>query len=445
MKKYILLPVLASVAMVGFAQDFDTDPTVKIDNEKEDLHFTVGARMMADVAYYHSDFTPMKSGAALSDARLRTSLQYKDWYFYADFGFGGGKFSQKNIFVQYSKDAKEGTHSVKAGYYNDPAGSMARNTSLGSYHFISRPGSSNALGEGRELGITYKFHNNTWFAQQGVFCEDKYNSQDVGFNGVTAAGRWLYRPVNDDKQTLHIGLNARYAHIGGGEMENNVLKKTLSLGQSLETYVDDTEQFVSCDIPWAKSTVDLGVEALYKNEKFFARGEYMFKYVAKERDSERLFTDAQNNIDAWGSLDAWIGANPLKDNKFHGGYVEAGYLIFGKPYKYNTAEGLLGGLGAKSLEVVARYNYTGLNNLIDGEYYSAGRAQYYPAGYMQDYPYKSAAISGGNVHSVTVGANYAFNKFCAVMLNYTYHQLDRDKYGYDDNFHSLQARLMFQF
>ena len=68
------MPVLASVAMVGFAQDFDTDPTVRIDNEKEDLHFTVGARMMADVAYYHSDFTPMKSGAALTDARLRASL-----------------------------------------------------------------------------------------------------------------------------------------------------------------------------------------------------------------------------------------------------------------------------------------------------------------------------------------------------------------------------------
>ena len=110
---------MASFAMVGFAQDFDTDPTVMIDNEKEDLHFTVGARMMADVAYYHSDFTPMKSGASLTDARLRASLTYKDWYFYADFGFGGGKFSQKNIFVQYTSKQDAGNHSVKAGYYND--------------------------------------------------------------------------------------------------------------------------------------------------------------------------------------------------------------------------------------------------------------------------------------------------------------------------------------
>ena len=101
MKKYILIPVLAALSFSGMvAQDFDTDPVVKIQNE--DVKFTVGARMMEDVAYYHSDFTPVKSGAALTDARIRTSMTYKDWYFYADFDFSKGKFAQKNLFLQYS-------------------------------------------------------------------------------------------------------------------------------------------------------------------------------------------------------------------------------------------------------------------------------------------------------------------------------------------------------
>ncbi|MBQ1486433.1 MAG: hypothetical protein IIZ44_08250, partial [Muribaculaceae bacterium] len=168
MKKYILMPVLAIFALTAVAQDFDTDPTLELENAKKEVKFTVGARMMADAAYYHSDFTPLQSGASITDARIRTSMTYKDWYFYADFGFGGGKFSQKNIFLQYSRqDNNENTHAVKVGYYNDPAGSMARNTSLGSYHFISRPGSSYALGEGRELGITYKFNSNHFMAYQG--------------------------------------------------------------------------------------------------------------------------------------------------------------------------------------------------------------------------------------------------------------------------------------
>ena len=219
MKKYILMPVLAIFALTAVAQDFDTDPTLELENAKKEVKFTVGARMMADAAYYHSDFTPLQSGASITDARIRTSMTYKDWYFYADFGFGGGKFSQKNIFLQYSRqDNNENTHAVKVGYYNDPAGSMARNTSLGSYHFISRPGSSYALGEGRELGITYKFNSNHFMAYQGVFTENQYNKIDAGFNGITVAGRYLFRPINDDYQTLHVGVSARWAHLGGGEV-----------------------------------------------------------------------------------------------------------------------------------------------------------------------------------------------------------------------------------
>ena len=50
MKKYILVPVLAALSFSGMvAQDFDTDPVIKL--QKEDDKVTVGARMMEDVAY----------------------------------------------------------------------------------------------------------------------------------------------------------------------------------------------------------------------------------------------------------------------------------------------------------------------------------------------------------------------------------------------------------
>ncbi len=106
---------------------------------------------------------------------------------------------------------------------------------------------------------------------------------------------------------------------------------------------------------------------------------------------------------------------------------------------------MLGGFSGRSLEIVARYNYTGLNDIVDGEYYSAGRDQYYPAGYMQDYPYASSSVGGGNVNSVTVGLNFSFNKYIQVMADYTYSHLDRDKLPYDRNFHSVQGRVQFTF
>ena len=446
MKKYILMPLLAFTALSANAQDFDSKPTVTIDNKTEDLHFTVGARFMADAAYYHTDFTPMQSGAAITDARIRTSLTYQNWYFYADFGFGGGKFSQKNIFLQYAKDDNNGgRHAIKGGYYNDPAGSMARNTSLGSYHFISRAGAANALGEGRELGITYKYTNDHFFAYQGVFTENQYNKIDAGYNGLVLAGRYLYRPVIDENQTLAVGGNIRYQHVGGGVTENNVLKKTLKLGQTMETFVDEDEQFVSCELPWAENVLDAGVEALYHNQKMFVRGEYMYKHVTKKRDSKTLFDASNNNIDTWGTLDAWIAANPLRANNFHGGYIEAGYMVFGNPYSYDKNEGVLRGLSGHSLEIVGRFNYTGLNDIVKGEYYSAGRNQYYPDGYMADWPYKSTSVGGGTVRSYTLGLNYSFNKFAQVMVDYTYHHLTKDFLPHDKNFHEVQARLQFVF
>lgn len=446
MKKYMLMPLLALTALSANAQDFDSKPTVTIDNKAEDLHFTVGARFMADAAYYHTDFTPMQSGAAISDARIRTSLTYQNWYFYADFGFGGGKFSQKNIFLQYAQeDSKGGRHAIKGGYYNDAAGSMARNTSLGSYHFISRAGVTNALGEGRELGITYKYTNDHFLAYQGVFTENQYNKIEAGYNGLVFSGRYLYRPIIDENQTLAIGGNVRFQHVGGGVTEDNVLKKTVKLGQSMETFVDEDEQFVSCELPWAENVFDVGAEVLYHNQKMFVRGEYLYKHVTKKRDSKTLFDASNNNIDTWGTLDAWVAANPLRSNNFHGGYIEAGYMIFGNPYSYDKNEGVLRGLSGRSLEIVGRFNYTGLNDIVKGEYFSVARDQYYPDGYMADWPYKSTSVGGGAVRSYTLGLNYSFNKFAQVMVDYTYHRLTKDFLPYDKNFHEVQARLQFVF
>lgn len=443
MKRQILLAVVAAFAFASNAQDFDSDPTVKIDNN--DAHFTIGARMMADAAYYHSDYTPVKSGASLVDARIRTSMSYQDWYFYADFDFSGGKFSQKNIFLQYSKeDQHEGKHTIKAGYYNDPA-TMARNTSLGSYHFISRPAPSYALQEGRELGITYKYRNKKVFANQGVFAENKYNDQEDGYQGVTVSGRWLYYFTNNENETFHVGVSGRYGHIGTGTVYNNTLKRNLTLSTALETYVDANDEFLCADMPWASNTYNVGVEALYRNKKFFARGEYMFKYVTKSRDDQTLFEQNLGSIDSWGSLASWRAGNPLGDNKFSGAYIEAGAILSGGSYSYNHDDAILGGLAPKTLELVARYSYTGLNDIVDGEYYYQGRDQYYPNGNIADWPSTSKSIGGGRLHAITLGANYAVNKYVQLMLSYTYSNLQRDKYPEDKNFHEAQARVQFSF
>ena len=92
MKKYILFPVVLvtivlSSNIVNAQVEDITNPLLQYINKDKGIRFTAGARLFADVAYYHSEYTPMKSGAAITDARIRTSLTYKQLYFYADFDF----------------------------------------------------------------------------------------------------------------------------------------------------------------------------------------------------------------------------------------------------------------------------------------------------------------------------------------------------------------------
>ena len=228
--------------------------------------------------------------------------------------------------------------------------------------------------------------------------------------------------------TLHLGAGFRYANLCTGSLvAGDVIKTSLSMGTNLETYTDNTSQFVSVMLPWAKHIFDVDVEALFKTADFFLRGEYMYKSVLKQRDDAALYQDAVASGAPWNSLDAWRESNPLGTNEFMGAYVETGYKLFGNAYQYSNSDAVLKGLDGTSLEFVARYSYVGLNDIVEG-----GQ----PAPLSAD---------GGNLHSATLGVNYAFNRFAQVMVHYTYNHLDREKYLHDHNFHSAQVRMLFQF
>lgn len=442
MKKYILMPIVALFTLANVAaQDFDTDPTIKIGNKSENVEFTIGARMMADVAYYHSDFTPLNSGAALTDARIRTSMKYNDWYFYADFDFSKGKFKQKDIYLRYSWDNSQ---SIKLGYFCDPS-NAAGNTSIGSYHFISRSAATRALAAGRQLGIAYKFAGEKFFANQGLFAESQNNDQIAGFQGFTLGGRWLYRPINSENNALHVGIGARYAKITSGDDYQGTVKTNVSLSSPFETYVDGDAHLLNAQVPWASDVVNLSAEVMFVSPKFFARGEYMYKNIGKDRDDETLFKNQLGTEWSWASLESWQAGNPLKNSEFHGAYAEAGFLIFGEPYRYDSQNGTLGGMRGKSLEVVARYSYTGLNDIKEGAYYFLPKDQYIDEGMLLDYPAASTSIGGGELHAVTLGVNYSFNNHVQLLVNYSYNYYQRDKNPYDKNFHALQGRVIFAF
>ncbi|WKS94971.1 porin [Riemerella columbina] len=452
MKKNIILIALLSLGISGqaLAQDRAAiKPYYIYDNPEDDVKITLGARFITDLAYNSSDFTPVRSGADISDARVRTSLTYKNWYFYGDFDFGGGKFHQRNLFVRYYlKNDEQSSKSIKFGYYAEPF-SMNLNTSEYAMKFINRPTTVNALGNFRALGVTYKYYNNHFFSDQGIFTEDVLeNKKPAGNQSWNLTGRYVYIPVNKPELTAHIGTSLRYRQINGGELinEGRTLKTNLNVSSALEMG-DHNKEFLNANVPWAKNLYKIGFEGLVKTPRFFARGEYMMQKITKQRPDQELFDAQLGGVWSWTTLKSWQKANPLGDSNFDGGYLELGYLLNNKSnYKYNKEFALISGnYEPGALELVARYSYTNLNDIKDGDVFLKGKNKFYPDGNITDYPNESLSIAGGKAHAATVGLNYTINRHAIISAGYTYTNLDNPYYPDDKNFHSVQARMMFSF
>lgn len=452
MKKHILYPVLLAATLIGHnkvqAQNEDViNPLLRYVNPEKKIAFSAGGRLFGDIAYYHTEYTPMKSGAAITDARIHTSLKYKEFYFYADFDFSKGTFTQKNIFAQWNfKTTERGTQSLKAGYFTESA-SMSNNASIYNYHFISRPAAVNALAPGRSLGISYKFYNQHWLLDQGVFAENKYNNQASGFQGASVSARWLYKLENEENFTFHVGIGARYTrHNTGTVIDNDAFKTDITLASSLETYVDATTRFLNADVAWARNIWYVNPELLIRNDRLFLRGEYLYKKLFKQRPDFELFTNQLGGVWSWTTLESWQAGNPLRSTKFQGGYVEAGWLILGNRYTYNDEYGLLDGMNDKNaLEIVLRYSIVDLNDINKDDFFLIGKHVFYPGGTVSDYPAVSTSIGGGKMQSGTFGINYTLNQYIKLMGEYTYARLDNVYYPMDKNFHQLQMRVMVSF
>ncbi len=448
MKLNIILSMIAVVASLSVsAQNNSADEgSIKLNSKNKQVKFSVGGRLSVDGASVNGDYTPVQSGIAITDARINTSLSIdENWYIRGDFDFSYGTFKQKDLYGRFMWG--EGKHWIKAGYYAEPL-SMNQNTSRYNMQFISRPMSSSILTEGRNLGITYRYSDDMFYANQGFFVGNKYNDQDEGNQGYIASGRWLFKPINNISSTLHVGFGFRYEKIKSGTFSNGVLQTSYSAGASLDTYIKQDYQFLSVNIPWASDITTFNFEALYKRDKFFVRGEYALQNIAKnDRDEQRLFENQLGGgLFASSTIEAWRKLNLLETNKFNGGYVEAGYLIWGDNYSYDNATGLIGGVkGSNTLQLLFRYGYTNLNQINEGDIYSYARGRFYANGEIKTFAAASTSIAGGAMQSMTIGLNYGINNYVKVLVDYTFNKLDNVRMPLDTNFNILQARLTLSF
>lgn len=439
---YIILLALLLSPYILSAQESETGNVIV---NKNDLKISVGARVSMDGAVYLQDYTPLNSGASISDARIRVSIVQGKWDAYYDVDFGKGILTQKNAYVRYNFSDK---NSLRLGYGPEPF-SISYNTSQSDIHFISRSTPVNALAPGRALGITYKHAGDLFFAEGGIYSENLFNNQHEGDQGYSATGRFLYRAVQREDLNIHFGLMGRYKKIGTGYVEGNpeIFVRNMHMGAALETTVDKSVEFVGTDVKWASEEMKYGLEFLAVGKKFFAQGEFIGSHIVRDRPDELLFENQLGGYWSWTTLKSWLAGNPtLTDLDFYGGYVELGYLLKGTSYRYDRNNALLGRLRDNhAIELVGRYSMTSMNDIADGDFFWKGQNRFFPESTgITDYPPASTSIAGGIVQTITLGANYDFTPSTRLMLHYT-HTLIDNYYFEDDNVGMLQMRLQYRF
>ena len=106
----------------------------------------------------------------------------------------------------------------------------------------------------------------------------------------------------------------------------------------------------------------------------------------------------------------------------HGGYIQGSYLIKGERFNYDSMYGVPGRPSSeKAIELVARFNYTDLNDDKSG-------------------------IFGGEGKDLSVGVNFYLNKYVGVKFNGSYVWVGEGCNSfYDKDFFLAQARVQYVF
>ena len=100
--------------------------------------------------------------------------------------------------------------------------------------------------------------------------------------------------------------------------------------------------------------------------------------------------------------------------------MQIGYALLSGKYGYDKQTGMVKSPGAKSLELLCRYNMTNLND-------------------------RDAKIMGGQQKDLSVGAIYYFNKYIAAKMSYTVVDVDQHAKDGEQTFGMLQGRLQISF
>ena len=377
----------------GYSQSLE----IKTGNaEDEKIKVSMGGRLVFDGAVYYDDKTPLGNGVTVSDTRLTTKMDYKKWNVKIDVGFNDKKVNTKDLHLQYNISESSW---VKLGYYGEQFG-LENWEGSAWQKFMTPAVSTQAFGTGRQVGITYVNWNDKFYYGGGIFSDnDALSNTKEGNQGYSFISKTSYAPLNKNGNLIHFGVSGEYRTGNrNGLDENNKTERIMTYSSGLDTRVDKKKP-IDFTLDQVKNQWRFVTELVLTSGPVFVQGEYFALHT--------------NRKTGFHSYDAG------------GFYLESGLLLLGdKTYRYNLEDRRLKRPKDKTLELVARYNYTDLNDGI----------------------YGTEVLKGGRVSDVTAGFNYYLNKYIGFKFNYSYLALGKDNnFGCKEYINLLQGRVIVVF
>ncbi|MDP2561310.1 OprO/OprP family phosphate-selective porin [Psychrobium sp. 1_MG-2023] len=370
----ITTAILASSTAV--AADISTKGGIGIKSDDGKYSFKFNGRIQADAVVFNSDDIDLHNGTEIRRARFAAKGNIEEWGYKLQYDFMSSE-SVKDAHITYN--GFDNTQIIIGSQIE--AFAMEPQTSSNDVTFIERSSIIEAFGLNRAMGVGVRQWSDNWSLNYGIYGADvnsKHDNKDdeeFGFNG-----RFNYAPVISKDELVSFGLS-----FSSKQLEDGASVKFRTRPESHQA----NERIVDTGSIAADSYTMVGLETAMKFGPVTILGEYI-----------------QADVD---SVD-------MKDSSFDGYYVSASYLFDDMSRPYKTKQGKFKRVKPSKAglwEVAARLSSLDLND-------------------------KAAGVMGGQVDSLTLGANYYINDNMRAMVNVV--SSDGDEYAeYDAT--SLGARI----
>lgn len=325
----------------------------------EAFSFSFRSRALIDASFSGYGTDDVCGYYRLEDFRVGYKAGFSGFGMKADIGYGGGKVAVKDLLLSY----RFGNSTVVAGNGYEPF-SMDMLISTSDLRFHQSASSVLAFTGSRKLGVTYHFHLPSVYLAAGVYTHNDINKLGDGRrNSHVFTCRGVWRNLSSDRRLFHFGgaFSFRTREYGATEPYSAVVSSVGITSLFGENAVEAVVNNAGMELKGL-------IEFLFSGRKFIFQGEYF--------------------ADSFESLD---------DNRyilFHGGYVQAGFLLYGEFFSYDSDYAVPSRpVSDRALELVARINYTDLDDGRTGVY-------------------------GGVESDCSLGLNFYLNRYFAVKLNF---------------------------